>query len=92
MGLVDDEERRPGRGRPGQHVGVGQLLGSEEQELQVTGDEVVERLATVGRADLGVGLGRIDAVGLQASDLVALEGDEGETTTVGPGMIKAASW
>ncbi len=58
-------------------VGVGQLLGGQEEELQVALGEVLDGLAPLAGRDGGVGLG---GTGQPAPDdrlhLVTLEGDQ----------------
>jgi len=76
--LVDGHQARAQGRHPLQHLGVGQLLGREEQELDRAGGDPLQRLAPLAfglrRADPDracAGAGRLDA-----GDLVVLQGEQ----------------
>jgi hypothetical protein len=77
VGLVDDQQRRSRHGELGQHLLVGELLGSQEQELERVLGQLGERAFA-----LGGGQGRVELRGaarrrrVEILDLVALEGDQ----------------
>jgi hypothetical protein len=78
VGLVDDEQRGLGLRHRREHLRLRQLLGREEDELDVTGRERLERRLAGPLALAAVGLHRTTGPGVleQAGDLVALQGDE----------------
>ena len=75
--LVDHQQRRPGDRQLVQHVGVGELLGGEEEELERLLGELGQRPRALGGGDMGVQLRGAagDALG-EVLDLVALERDQ----------------
>ncbi len=65
----------------------------DEQELEAALFQVFERLLAVGLWHRGVHLSRPTRfLLLDALDLVALQGDQGEITTVGPEISSPAIW
>ncbi len=94
MGLVDDEQRRPGGADPLENGGVAQLLGGHEQELELSLLEPGERLAALAYAGRGRELRRLTrslATG-RDSTWSGCRASSGETTTVGPSINSPASW
>jgi hypothetical protein len=76
VGLVDDEQRGPALAEPGQRPVVGELLGREEEELDVAGLEGLDRRLPLAGGDRGVQRGGGQAELGQGLELVLLERDE----------------
>jgi len=76
--LVDDEQRGLRDRELVEHVGVGELLGCEEHELQRVLGQLGERRGPLGGRDVGVQLrGAAGRPVAQILDLLALQGDQG---------------
>jgi hypothetical protein len=93
VGLVDHEQRRLGHGELVEHVGVGQLLGREEQELKRVLGEVGDRLLALGARDGRVELGRAQVPPVRvrrSSTWSRCSAMSGLTTTVAPGVSNPA--
>ncbi len=95
MRLVDRDEARPGRTDGVEHLVVGELLGREEEELELARRGGLERGAALGR-----GHGRAHGGGARVV-VAQLEQERtwscwsamsGETTSVGPGSSRPGSW
>ena len=76
--LVDDEQRRPGPAQLLEHIGAGELLGSQEQELDLAVLGLLERPLAGAPAERRVEHHRLGSfVALHRLHLVALERDQG---------------
>jgi hypothetical protein len=76
VGLVNDEQRRPGLAQGVEHVALAQLLRREEEELDVAGADAVQRGPALRDANRGVGRRGAVRDAHQAGHLVSLEGDQ----------------
>ncbi len=79
VGLVYDEQRRPRRRQLVEDLLLGELLGGEEDVLDVAGAQALEGLRAVGGAHAAVDLPHPllpGAAGEQVLDLVSLQRDE----------------
>jgi hypothetical protein len=91
--LVHHQQAGPVLAELVDHLVLGELLRGQEQELRGAGGKRLPRMLAVA-----VGLGRVDRDRFgrprrrQRDDLVTLEGDQRDTTTVGPPSSRAAIW
>ena len=77
VGLVDGQEVDAGPAQPRDEAVVGEALGSDVEDVEITVHEVEVAAVLLRLVQMGVDRRRADAVGLQRFHLVVHQGDEG---------------
>ena len=92
VGLVDDEQRDPApRVSAAEHLVVGQLLRREQQELELPGGEVGQRLLPRRAGTVVLSSAACSPVASSARSWSCCSAIVGETTSVPPSMSLAAT-